>query len=148
MPAHRAKIDDRVRSKLEELGVDAVRSKLVWIMNVTTLAQQDNREPLGDDVSASRREMQEWLREKAARDARWVKAGVYVAIASAFIAAVAAVFAFLGWRFPIPWGSRPSTAALTRFGGERPARTSYGRVACCNLPEGDAFDRRGAGLDL
>jgi hypothetical protein len=100
MPAHRAKIDDHVRSKLEELGVHAVRSKLIWIMNVQTLAEQDKREPLGDGVSASRREMQEWLAEKAARDARWIKAGVYVAILGVIVAAVAAVFAFLAWRFP------------------------------------------------
>jgi hypothetical protein len=96
----RVKIDDRVRSKLEELGVDAVRSKLIWIMNVTTLAQQDDQHPLGDSVSASRREMQDWLAEKNARDACWVKAGVLVAIVGAVIAAVAAVFAYLAWRFP------------------------------------------------
>jgi hypothetical protein len=40
------KIDSRVRAKLEELGVDVVRSKLVWIMNVTTLGQQENLESL------------------------------------------------------------------------------------------------------
>jgi hypothetical protein len=102
MARKRAKIDDRVRSKLEEHGVDAVRSKLVWIMNVRGLGQQpDELEPLGDGVSASRRQMQEWLAEKSARDAWWVKAGVVVAIAGAVIAAVAAVFAYLAWRFPV-----------------------------------------------
>jgi hypothetical protein len=38
------KIDRRVRAKLEEIGVDAVKAKLVWIMNVRTLGQQDERE--------------------------------------------------------------------------------------------------------
>ena len=31
--AMKPKIDPRVRAKLEEIGVDAVKSKLVWIMN-------------------------------------------------------------------------------------------------------------------
>jgi hypothetical protein len=86
-------IDSRVRAKLEELGVDAVRSKLVWIMNVTKLEQQDNLEPLGDGLSASRRQMQEWLREKSAREFLWVRVGVIAAV-------IAALFAFLAWRFP------------------------------------------------
>jgi hypothetical protein len=56
----KTKIDPRVRAKLEEIGVDAVKSKLVWIMNVRTLAQQDEREedlagcgksrPIGPDI--------------------------------------------------------------------------------------------------
>jgi hypothetical protein len=87
-------IDPRVRAKLEELGVDAVRGKLVWIMNVTTLDQQDNPEPLGDDLSASRRQMQEWLSEKSAREFCWVRVGVIAAV-------IAALFAFLAWRFPL-----------------------------------------------
>jgi hypothetical protein len=86
-------IDSRVRAKLEELGVDAVRSKLVWIMSVTKLEQQDNLEPLGDGLSASRRQMQEWLREKSAREFLWVRVGVIAAV-------IAALFAFLAWRFP------------------------------------------------
>jgi hypothetical protein len=90
----KTKIDPRVRAKLEEIGVDAVKSKLVWIMNVRTLAQQDEREEdLGDGIKASRREMQEWLREKTARESLWIRVGVIAAVA-------AAVFAFLAWRFP------------------------------------------------
>jgi hypothetical protein len=58
----------------------------------------------GDDVSASPREMQQWLAEKNVRDAWWVEAGVFVAIAGAVIAAVAAVFAYLAWRFPVQPG--------------------------------------------
>jgi hypothetical protein len=87
-------IDPRVRAKLEELGADTIRSKLLWIMNVTTLAQQDEKQPLGDDLYASRREMQQWLRQREARESYWIKAGV-------IIATIAAFFAFLAWRFPV-----------------------------------------------
>lgn len=91
----KSKIDRRVRAKLEEIGVDAVKSKLVWIMNVRTLGQQDEREEdLGYGIKASRREMQEWLSEKTAREALWIRVGVIAAV-------LAAVFAFLAWRFPL-----------------------------------------------
>lgn len=94
MLTKKPKIDPRVRSKLEELGVDAVRSKLIWIMNVRTLGQQDDLENLGDDISASRRQMQEWLKEKTARETWWLRVGVIAAV-------IAAVFSFLAWRFPL-----------------------------------------------
>jgi hypothetical protein len=48
----KANIDPAVRAKPEELGVDIVRSKLVWIMNVRELAQQDELQPLGAGLSA------------------------------------------------------------------------------------------------
>jgi hypothetical protein len=64
----KANIDPAVRAKLEELGVDTVRSKLVWTMNDSDLAQQDEPQPLGVGLSASRRQMQDWLTEKAARE--------------------------------------------------------------------------------
>jgi hypothetical protein len=47
MLTKKANIDPAVRAKLEELGVDTVRSKLVWIMNVRDLAQHDELQPLG-----------------------------------------------------------------------------------------------------
>ncbi len=101
MLTKKPKIDSRVRAKLEELGTDAVRSKLVWIMNVTALGQQDASEPLGDGLSASRRQMQEWLREKQARKFRWVIVGTIAAVMGAVAAVVAAVMALLAWRFPL-----------------------------------------------
>jgi hypothetical protein len=82
-------IDPRVRAKLEERGVDSVRSKLVHMMGVTRLDEEGNAEPLGDSMSASRRDMQEWLREKSAHEFCWVKVGVIAAV-------IAAVFAFFG----------------------------------------------------
>jgi hypothetical protein len=45
MLTKKANIDPAVRAKLEELGVDTVRSKLVWIMNVRDFAQQDELQP-------------------------------------------------------------------------------------------------------
>jgi len=61
----KANIDPAVRSKLEELGVDTVRSKLLWIMNLGELARDDELQPLGFGLSVSRRQMQDWLTEKA-----------------------------------------------------------------------------------
>ena len=80
------KIDPVVRAKLEELGAEVVRAKLVWIMNVRGLGQQDETEPLGDNVSASPRDMQEWLKQKAAADKWWI---ITVAIASVVAALIA-----------------------------------------------------------
>src|SRR5271166_5724674 len=61
MVTQKPQIDPRVRDKLDELGADAIRAKLVWIINVRTLAQQNDPEPLGGDLSASPKQMQEWL---------------------------------------------------------------------------------------
>ena len=67
-------------------------------MNVRTLAQQDEVEPLGDEVSASRRQMQQWLKEKIARESCWVRVGVVPAMIAALAAVPAAVFAYLALR--------------------------------------------------
>ena len=66
--ADRIRDKARVRAKLEEIGADTLRAKLISIMAVTTLGQGDHLEPLGDNVWASRREMQEWLDEGDARE--------------------------------------------------------------------------------
>jgi hypothetical protein len=94
MLAKKAAIDPAVRAKLEELGVDTVRSKLVWIMNVRDFAQQDELQPLGPGLSASRRQMQDWLTEKAARETLWVRVGVIAAV-------LAALFSLLSWYAPL-----------------------------------------------
>ena len=95
MTVKNPKIDPRVRAKLEELGVDTVRSKLANIIGVRTLGQMDDPEELGGGVRASGREMQEWLREKAACEARWIRVGVVAAVIAAIAAVPAAVFAYL-----------------------------------------------------
>ena len=90
----KANIDPAVRAKLEEFGVDTVRSKLVWTMNDSDLAQQDEPQPLGVGLSASRRQMQDWLTEKAARETLWVRVGVIAAV-------LAALFSLLSWYAPL-----------------------------------------------
>ena len=86
-------IDPRVRAKLEELGVDAVRLKFIHIMGVRTLGHQEDCEDLGDGVSASHRQIRQWLKEKTRRETLWVRVGVIAAV-------LAALFSFLAWRFP------------------------------------------------
>ena len=100
MLTQKSQIDPRVRDKLEELGVDAIRAKLVWIMNVRTLAQQNDPEPLGGDLSASPRQMQDWLAERAARQSRWMKTGVIAAVIAAVGTVIAILVSVLTWRFP------------------------------------------------
>jgi hypothetical protein len=91
----KANIEARVRAKLNEIGLAAAESKLLWIMNVRTLGQMDAREEdLGDGIKATPREIRDWVNEKKAREALWIRIGVIAAV-------IAAVFAFLAWRFPI-----------------------------------------------
>ena len=90
----KANIDPAIRSKLEELGVDTVRSKLLWVMNVGELAREDELQPLGFGLSVSRRQMQDWLTEKAAREALWIRVGVIAAV-------LAALFSLLAWYAPL-----------------------------------------------
>ena len=100
MSTEKPQIDPRVRDKLDELGVDAIRAKLVWIMNVRTLAQQNDPEPLGGDLSASPRQMQEWLADRDARLSCWMKTGVIAAVIAAVGTAITILVSVLTWRFP------------------------------------------------
>jgi hypothetical protein len=77
---------------LEELGAEVIRAKLVWIMNVRGLGQQDEIEPLADKISASRRDVQEWSKEKAAADKRWIMAAAVAAVLAALIAVGALIY--------------------------------------------------------
>jgi len=90
----KANIDPAIRAKREELGVDTVRSKLAWIMNVRDLAHQDELQPLGVGLSASRRQMQDWLTERAVHETLWVRVGVIAAV-------LAALFSLLSWYAPL-----------------------------------------------
>ena len=83
--------NESARTKLEQLGVDAIRSKLSSVRNFDL---RDEQLPLGDGLSVSGRQMQEWLAEKSESHSRWVKVGVIAAVS-------AAVFAFLAWGFPL-----------------------------------------------
>src|SRR5215471_9006480 len=77
--------NESVPTKLEQLGVDAIRSKLSYVRNFDLVGEQIS---LGDGLSASGRQMEEWLLEKNESHSRWVKVGVIAAVS-------AAVFAFL-----------------------------------------------------
>src|SRR3974377_1205109 len=81
-------INESVGGKLEQHGV---RSKLSHIKNFDLL---DEQVPSGDRLSASARQMQEWLAERNERDSRCIKVGMIAAVS-------AAVFAFLAWGFPL-----------------------------------------------
>jgi hypothetical protein len=94
IPSLSIKTFDNVRAKLEELGIDTVRSKLGWLTNVGDIAQQHELQPLGFGLSASRRQMQDWLTEKAARETLWVKVGAIAAV-------LAALFSLLSWYAPL-----------------------------------------------
>jgi len=83
--------NESVPTNPEQLGVDAIRSKLSYVRNFDLVVEQV---PLGDGLSASGRQMQEWLLEKNESHSRWVKVGVIAAVS-------AAVFAFLAWGFPL-----------------------------------------------
>jgi hypothetical protein len=63
-------------------------------MNVRDLAQQDELQPLGVGLSASRRQMQDWPVEKAARETLWIRDGVIAAV-------LAALFSLLSWYAPL-----------------------------------------------
>ena len=63
-------------------------------MNVGEIAQQDELQPLAIGLSASRRQMQDWLKEKAARETLWVRVGVIAAV-------LAALFSLLAWYAPL-----------------------------------------------
>jgi hypothetical protein len=93
-------IEPHVRAVLDKLDVDAVRAKFYWIMNVTSLGDLDATESIGDGISASRRQIQEWLAEKTALESRWSRVGVVASVIGMIAAVFAAVFAFLAWRFP------------------------------------------------
>ena len=83
--------NESVRAKPEQRGVDAVCSTLSHIKNFDLL---DEQVPAGDRLSASGRQIQEWLAERNERDSRCVKVGMIAAVS-------AAVFAFLAWGFPL-----------------------------------------------
>jgi hypothetical protein len=83
--------DESVRTKLEQHGVDAIRSKLSYVRNFDLL---DEQVPPGHGHLASGRQTQEWLAKEKESESRWIKVGMIAAVN-------AAVFAFLAWGFPL-----------------------------------------------
>src|SRR5215469_8491263 len=93
-----AKVSARVRARLGQLGANAVRAKLSWMLGVSRLGQQELSEEIGDGLWATRRQIEEWLAKKDAAAARWVKVGAVAGIIAAVAGIVAAVFAYLAWK--------------------------------------------------
>jgi len=92
MWTRKANIDPRIRAKFEELGVDAIRSKLHHVTGVRALGQQNEpEEDLGDGLLASGKQMRGWLSEQAAREACWLRFGVIAAVLAAIFSLLALV---------------------------------------------------------
>jgi hypothetical protein len=67
-------LDSDKINELESHGVDSVRALLAnWVKNPIRLG----------NVDLTRREIEEWLKWKAAQDALWIKVGVVAAILAA-----------------------------------------------------------------
>jgi hypothetical protein len=82
-------LDSNKIYELESHGVDSVRARLAnWVKNPIRLG----------NVDLTRREIEEWLKwkaakkaAKAAKDACWMKVGVVAAVVAAFFSLVAAL---------------------------------------------------------
>jgi hypothetical protein len=83
------------RCELERRGVDSVRALLIGISDGRSGIGRDCAILLGGGIPPiSRGDIEDWLKEKADTDARWIKVGTVAAI-------VAAVLAFLAWVYPL-----------------------------------------------
>lgn len=87
MTIDRGPLTPEVRDALEAQGVDSVRALLVTERARGLLT--DVEYPLGNGAEASRGAIEQWLRQKAAREALWVRVGVAAAV-------VAAIFSVAG----------------------------------------------------
>src|ERR1700757_5508934 len=96
-------IDPAIRKRLDALGEGIVRAKLSSIANVTSLADQDRLEDLGENVKAPVSAVAPWLDEKDARRQHWVQA-------AAVLAGLAVVVPLFIWYFPIS-DRRPELAS-------------------------------------
>jgi hypothetical protein len=103
MLTKKRQIDPGIRRRLDELGEVIVAAKLPWITNLTSLADEEKLEDLGENVKAPVWAIAQWLAEKDTRRQRWVKA-------AAILAALAVLVSLLGWFFPIT-GDRPDLAS-------------------------------------
>lgn len=96
-------IQPDVRARLKELGIEAVKAKLVSIMRVRSLGQMNTREEdLGDDIIATPRELVDWVSEKEALKARREKRRFFWTMLVAGVAAIAAVVAAYQGLMTIP----------------------------------------------
>jgi hypothetical protein len=77
-----------------------VQHKQPWIMNVTALGK-DNEVDLGDGMSCTSRDIQEWPEELDLREASLTKIGMYASVIAAVFAVLATVAGILAWRLPV-----------------------------------------------
>ena len=96
-------IDPAIRKRLDALGEGIVKAKLSSIANVTSLADQDRLEDLGENVKAPVSAVAQWLDEQDARRQHWVQA-------AAVLAGLAVVVPLFIWYFPIS-DRRPELAS-------------------------------------
>lgn len=96
--ARKPKLAPELWTELELHGVDSMRSVLASATNGFAGTGRGTLIRFGN-VNATRGEIQDWLKWKGARDARWIKAGVWLALVAALAGVIAAVE---GWLALIP----------------------------------------------
>ena len=87
-------INSKVREKLEELGVDVVRAKLIAIMGVRDFPQHRENIELGDGITTTRGQLQQWLTEKA-EEQTWYLRWTFAAAVAAVIVGIISILATL-----------------------------------------------------
>jgi hypothetical protein len=78
-------IDSTLRRKLEELGADVIRAKLIAIMEVRDFTQHHELIPLGDGITATRQQLQQWLTDKAEEQAWYLRWTLIAAVAAVLV---------------------------------------------------------------
>ena len=88
-------IPPEVAVKLERCGVDSVRAQLDVSTEGWSGTARNARLDLGHGLTVSRGEAADWLTEKEAVEACWVRVGAVMGI-------LATLLAFLAWAYPFP----------------------------------------------
>jgi hypothetical protein len=83
-------LDPDKNDAMQSRGVDSMRSLL---SRHDVGMQRNDRIRLSDSVYFERGEIEDWLRWKAAKDARWIKTGVVAAILAALLSLAALALA-------------------------------------------------------
>jgi hypothetical protein len=96
----KAKLDPKVREKLDKEGSAAVRDKMPAIMAVTALGKETPVD-LGDGVTCTSRDVQQWLEELDAKEATRAKIGLWASVIAAVFAVFATAVGILAWQFPV-----------------------------------------------
>jgi hypothetical protein len=84
-----------VIDELERRGIDSVRALLASMSDGYSGTGRNTTIQLGGGLKIRRDQMEDWLKDKAAANARWAKVGTVAAI-------IAAVLAVLPWVYPPP----------------------------------------------